>query len=538
MIKTNQMQQNSLDVNNNSIPSLSDLGMINMDISDVPRLLEYYVLETDSTDKASVEKDLNASLADITSKSKHYETLITTNKERQAFNTFLTDWNTYVNEIPGILADGKMNNIGSAVQKINTSYTVWNTANNDLDAVTAINLNGADVVAQNTTNTAHSVLITNIILSIIAAIIGGILAFLLSSNILKSLRLLKDASVKIAEGDLSDQITVKSDDELGELAAAFNKMVNDLRAIVAEVSETANNLGANSQELSAAAQEATAASEQVSNTVNQLAVDATNQANSVQETSNIIEQLSSAANNVSAYTENVNQSSQKAAAASRTGVKQADNAVIKIEKIKEVTSEIAKVVALLGEKSNEIGKIVDVIKGIADQTNLLALNAAIEAARAGEQGRGFAVVAEEVRKLAEQSSVSAGQIESLIGNIQRETERAVQIMDVEQVEVSEGVEAVNSAGAAFQTIVEEINTVVEQVRQAFGAILQMSEGTSHAVKSVEEIGLIAEQNAASAQEMSAASEEQTATMVSVSKSAEELAKFGESLLRLVEKFKV
>ena len=83
----------------------------------------------------------------------------------------------------------------------------------------------------------------------------------------------------------------------------------------------------------------------------------------------------------------------------------------------------------MGDQSNQIGQIVDVIKGIADQTNLLALNAAIEAARAGEQGRGFAVVAEEVRKLAEQSSTSAAQIATLIGNIQRETERAVGVME-------------------------------------------------------------------------------------------------------------
>lgn len=538
MVRITQMQQNTLDVNSISIPSLSDIGTINMDISDVPRLLEYYVLETDSSDKASIEQDLNSTLADITAKSKHYETLISNPAERQSYDKFLTEWNTYVSQVPAILAEGKSNNIGGTVQKINASYPVWNTANDALDAVTAVNLKEADLVAQNTMSAAHAALYTSIILSLLAAILGGVLAFILSSSISKSLRQLQTASAKIANGDLSDQIAAKSKDELGELANAFNEMIIDLRAIVNEVSQTANNLGANSEELSAAAQEATAASEQVSNRMNQLAVDATSQSKSVQEASNIIEQLSTSFNNVSANTENVNQSSHNAATAAQAGARQAENAVVKIETIKEVTAEIANVVTLLGEQSKEIGQIVDVIKGIADQTNLLALNAAIEAARAGDQGRGFAVVAEEVRKLAEQSSASAEQIESLIGNIQRETERAVQIMGKEQAEVAEGVETVNSAGTAFQTIVVEINTVVEQVRQVAAAIRQMTEGTSQAVKSIDEIGQIAEHNAGSAQEMAAASEEQSATMVSVSKSAEELAKYGESLMQLVAKFKL
>ena len=190
------------------------------------------------------------------------------------------------------------------------------------------------------------------------------------------------------------------------------------------------------------------------------------------------------------------------------------------------------------DQSKQIGQIVDVIKGIADQTNLLALNAAIEAARAGEQGRGFAVVAEEVRKLAEQSSMSATQIATLIGNIQRETERAVEVMEKGKEEVVSGVEAVNLARNSFRTIVEEVNSVVDQIQLVTAASQQMALGTTQAVKSVESIGVIAEQTAASAEEVSAASEEQAATMVSVSQSSEALAKLGESLMSVVDKFKV
>jgi len=168
----------------------------------------------------------------------------------------------------------------------------------------------------------------------------------------------------------------------------------------------------------------------------------------------------------------------------------------------------------------------------------LALNAAIEAARAGEQGRGFAVVAEEVRKLAEQSSTSATQIATLIGNIKQGTDDAVAVMEKGKGEVAAGVQAVNLAGNSFRTIVDEVNTVVDQIQLVTAASQQMALGTNEAVQSVESIGVIVQETAASSEEVAAASEEQAATMVSVSQSAEALARLGERLLSAVAKFKV
>jgi len=378
----------------------------------------------------------------------------------------------------------------------------------------------------------------NIILTLVALVLGGLIAFFLSGSMAKSLLKLRDASAKIAEGNLTEEVTVKSKDEFGELAESFNKMTKNLRELIKEVIDTASTLGATSEELSAAAEEATSSSEQVSNTLGQLASGATDQAMSVGDTSSVIEQLSANAQQVAENAERVSQSSGKAAEAAEVGARQAENAVQKIEGIRAVSAQTAEVILVLGEQSHEIGQIVDVIKGIADQTNLLALNAAIEAARAGEQGRGFAVVAEEVRKLAEQSSTSATQIATLIGNIQRETERAVEVMEKGKGQVGAGVEAVTLAGQSFQVIVAEVNTVVEQIRQVTVATQQMASGTSQAVQSIEGIGVIAEQTAASTQEVSAASEEQAATMVSVSQSAEALAQLGEGLSRLVAKFQV
>ena len=380
--------------------------------------------------------------------------------------------------------------------------------------------------------------IINIVLTLVALTLGGLIAFFLSGNMAKSLQQLQAASAKIAEGNLTEEVTGQSKDEFGELAQSFNKMTKDLRELIREIIDTASTLGATSEELSAAAEEATASSEQVSDTLGQLASGAADQAISVENAGSVIEQLSANARHVAVNAESVSQSSSKAAQAAELGALQAENAVQKIDKIQAVSAQTAEAVLQLGDQSKQIGQIVDVIKGIADQTNLLALNAAIEAARAGEQGRGFAVVAEEVRKLAEQSSTSATQIATLIGNIQHETERAVEVMEKGKGEVIAGVEAVTLAGNSFQTIVIEVNTVVEEIRQVSAATQQMTSGASQAVQSVEGIGVIAEQSAASTQEVSAAAEEQSATMASVSQSAEALAQLGERLSRLVARFKV
>ncbi len=170
----------------------------------------------------------------------------------------------------------------------------------------------------------------------------------------------------------------------------------------------------------------------------------------------------------------------------------------------------AEVINALGEKSKEIGHIVQLITEISNQTNLLALNAAIEAARAGEHGRGFAVVADEVRKLAEQSGDAAGQIRQLIGEVQAEADKAVQSMDEGANVILEGIQMVHQSGEAFRDIVkaieqvaaesQEVSAIIEQVNSSSQSMAEMMEGVAH----------IAEQSAGNTQNVAASAEEQNA----------------------------
>lgn len=374
----------------------------------------------------------------------------------------------------------------------------------------------------------------------ILSLIFGIAIALLLIRSLKPLQVVNQqlAEISEGEGDLTKQIAVSTRDEIGEVANSFNKMMNSLKDIIAQVKSASYELATSSEELSASSEETSAASEQVAKTVQQLAVGASEQTHAVNDTSAVINQMAAGARQVSVNAQNVSHSGTKVVDAAQAGVAQVDHAVTKINQIQEVSYQSADAVKGLGEQSILIGQIVESIKGIADQTNLLALNAAIEAARAGEQGRGFAVVAEEVRKLAEQSANSAQQIAGLVTNIQRETERAINIIDKSSIEVASGVEAVSAAGRTFKDIVNEVEQVVQQVQEVSIASKQMADGVEQAVKSMNKIASLAEDTAAGSQEVAASSQEQTASMEEVARSAQGLAQLSEQLQGLVNRFRI
>lgn len=503
-------------------------------------LLSGFTMRTSMTDYQNSKTDFRSYKIKWDNDFTAYEKYVTTSEgkarneaTRKAFSTYMID----VDQVWKLIDEGKDVEAQKVLtEKSKSSFEMLLTDMDQHMASMAIEGNKAVIDAQTTKSSMVFLLLTFAALSLIA---GAVLAIMLARHISRPLAAVTKVAQAVADGDLNVQIpTIKNRDEIGVLARAVGEMVNSLRTVIGEVLIQSESVAATSEELSAAAEEATATSEQVSETLAQLAAGASEQAISVGDSSSVIEQLAANAQQVAQNAVIVSQSSGKAAQAAKLGAVQAENAVRKIEQIRDVSAQTAEVIFTLGDQSKQIGQIVDVIKGIADQTNLLALNAAIEAARAGEQGRGFAVVAEEVRKLAEQSSMSATQIASLVGNIQRETQKAVEVMEKGKGEVVAGVDAVNLARNSFRTIVEEVNTVVDQIQLVTAASEQMAIGTNQAVQSVESIGVIAEQTAASSEEVSAASQEQAATMVSVSQSAEALAKLGENLMSAVAKFKV
>ncbi|SEP44371.1 methyl-accepting chemotaxis protein [Propionispora vibrioides] len=344
---------------------------------------------------------------------------------------------------------------------------------------------------------------------------------------------------QLAAGNLADrQATAVYEDEVGQLSKEVNVMAGHLRNLVVNITQTAEQLAAASEELTAGTDQAAQATEDVTVTIAEVAQGAQEQSNAIEEATNIVMQMSTAIEQIAGNANTVSGAASKTAEAATAGSQSADLVSAQMESIEETVGASAQAVEKLGERSKEIGQIVDTISGIASQTNLLALNAAIEAARAGEQGRGFAVVAEEVRKLAEQSQEAASQIAGMIGEVQAETSRAVTAMNEGSQQVKTGAEVVVNAGKGFKEIVSLIDDVSSQVMEISSAIQQLSAGSQQIVTAMRNIDDIGKKSANRTQTVSSAIEEHSASIEEISSSSQELSIMAEKLQGAVHKFKV
>ncbi|AFM43513.1 methyl-accepting chemotaxis protein [Desulfosporosinus acidiphilus SJ4] len=383
--------------------------------------------------------------------------------------------------------------------------------------------------------------------SVISTIVSMILAFgvalvlgtVLSNKISKQINDVAETAEEIAKGNLNiKKFDTSAKDELGKLGRAFNTMVDNLNQLVKQVSSSAAQVAASSQQLSAGAEQSAQASSQVAAAIMEVSQGAEKQLNAMNESSAIVEQMSAGIQQMVENAKVVVRSSEKTALSASEGSAAIDKTIQQMATIDQTVTGSAEVVMTLGERSKEIGQIVDTISGIAAQTNLLALNAAIEAARAGEQGKGFAVVADEVRKLAEQSQEASQQIAALIHEIQQDTQKAVLSINEGTHQVKLGTEVAETAGQAFKEISTLIEDVTTQVGEISGEIQQMALGNERIVASVSEVfdtsRIITDQT----QTVSAATEEQTASVQEIASSSKFLSTMAEELQAALKKFNV
>lgn len=378
---------------------------------------------------------------------------------------------------------------------------------------------------------------TILVIAITLAVGAGIVFSILRS-LLRPLRQLTIASEKMSQGDVTQQVEVRSQDELGVLGNSFNHMAQSLRSLLYSVNDSVQQLAASAEQLSASADQTSKATEQIATTMQDMATGTEQQVSHTQKSTEAVGQMSQRISQIANYTQEVSETARETAAVAAEGNRSVQAAVQQMNASSESILTLAKVVDSLGGRSQEIGKIVDVITTIASQTNLLALNAAIEAARAGESGRGFAVVADEVRKLAEQSSASAEQISQLIAAIQQETVLAVEVMEKSKREVTEGIEKVYEAGHSFEQIQSAVEDVALKIGQVSQASQDISEQTQLVVELINHISDVTMQASDGTQSVSAAAEEQLASMEEIASSAMSLELLAEGLQDQIGKFKI
>lgn len=375
--------------------------------------------------------------------------------------------------------------------------------------------------------------------SLLSLLIVSFIGWLISNMITKPLHVVTVAVREVAAGNLAiAKLNLDLKDETGQVAMAVNEMVANLKKLVSKVSSSAEQVASSAQQLNASAEQTASASTQIASSITDVAQGTQAQLKNIDESSSAIEQMSASTQQIAANMNFVADASQQASSAAADGGSKVSTAISQMTHIEKVVDESATAIQSLGERSKEIGQIVETIAGIAGQTNLLALNAAIEAARAGEAGRGFAVVAEEVRKLAEQSSEASKQIAGLIGVIQDDTAKAVSSMNTGTKEVKIGTEVVAGAGEAFKLISEKVNTVSAQVRDVSAATQQMAGGSQQVVASIREISKVSQANVAQTQNVSAATEEQSATMQEIAAASQGLAQLAQELQVSVQQFRM
>ncbi len=379
----------------------------------------------------------------------------------------------------------------------------------------------------------------DIILVIIGTLIISILASLFfARHMVKPLQQLIAYANSVAKGDLTVISNSKDQGEIGQLAVAFDKMVESLRGVIQQVNRSVDYLGDASEQLTTSVNQVAHASSSVAANVSQVA-SGTEEANqATTQTSNALTMLEEKVKIVQSNTEALATLAQTANEQTNKGQETIRQAVNQMQTIGASSDQVDKAVSKVAIGAQKISEIVGLISGIAGQTNLLALNAAIEAARAGEQGRGFAVVAEEVRKLAEQSQVAATQIIGMISENEVDINQAVTAVQEANRNITSGVVNVRAAGEQFQSIAQVAHKVGDYVKKVSGDAEAVASSTREIANASEQINRVIHNTAGQAQNVSAATEEQTASLQEIAASSQSLDKLAHELHNIIGQFRL
>ena len=360
--------------------------------------------------------------------------------------------------------------------------------NMDLTANDAFR-NGYLLLGLNTTRNIRDLEMSIVImlgLGLCMLFIGSLLAFFISNSITNPLKEAVQVANALAEGNLSVEVIVRSEDETGQMMSALGNMVRNLREVISRTVAISSGIASASGQLLQTSEKIATGMEEVSQ-----------QANSVSVAS---EEMSATSGEIARNCENMASASEHTSTTASAGAVVVTETINGMMVISEHGRQTSKTIEALGASSEKIGDIVSTIEDIADQTNLLSLNAAIEAARAGEQGRGFAVVADEVRTLAERTTRATRDISTLIKAIQKENSATVVAMKNWVTEVEQGVTSSHKSGHALEDILKQINEVSMQVNQIATAASQQSYTTSEVTKNIQQINEVVNDTASGAME--------------------------------------
>ncbi len=482
------------EITSNSVPSIKSLDEFTQ-LTLRLRVLSYRLLVNREPDVQQKTMDLlETRNQQIRAAQAVYEKLIASPQERAAYDQYVQLLGQYRQIEDRMKSLSRNNQVDELRTLLNTDLLTNSEAiNTVLNRLLEINTQQTADTNQRATDQYSSAFNLVITLLAIATGLTVLFAWLLTNSITKPIANALNAAEEIAEGNLTRPITVDGADEAGRLLAAMAKMQEKLRDTLQRISGSATQLASAAEELNSVTDES--------------ARGLTQQNNEIEQAATAVNEMTSAVEEVARNAVSTSEASKNATTSAGDGRDLVQETVSAIERMSTDVQSTATLIGDLANESRDIGKVLDVIRGLADQTNLLALNAAIEAARAGEAGRGFAVVADEVRALAHRTQQSTSEIERMIGSIQSGTEHAVDSMRNSTERAESTLNIARGAGMSLDTI----NSAIVEINERNLVIASAAEEQAQVAREVDRnlvnIRDLSVQSATGANQTSAASNE-------------------------------
>jgi methyl-accepting chemotaxis protein len=511
LVTMSHMRAVSTEIEENTIPSLESLAALNLSMMR-GRIYAYRLLlaETEAQ-KSDYEKALMQVKAELERSEKSYEALLSTAEERSVYQQLVAAQQGYFNGQKSLLQSLADGNKADAIRISTEDMSGY------ADQMTQSLLKLAQLnreYGEQLTAASNEEYGISQILVITAIAFGVFISIVIALWMTRSITTPMIEAVVVAEtvasGDLTQKITVTGEDEASRLMAALLKMQHNLRDAMSHISNSSNQLASAAEELNSVTEDSSRGLQQ--------------QNDEIQQAATAITQMSSAVDEVAQTAVHTSEQSTESAKMAVQGQQQVDETVTAIRDMNQDVALTSELIQGLAVQSQDIGKVLDVIRAIAEQTNLLALNAAIEAARAGDAGRGFAVVADEVRALAHRTQTSTREIEEMIAKIRSGTGDAVNAMKHSSEKAGYALTVAQAAGEALTIITQRINKISDSNLVIASAAEEQAKVAREIDRNIVNISDLAAQTAAGANQTSA--------------SAHELSRLAVDLNSLVTRFKV
>ncbi|MCP3748672.1 methyl-accepting chemotaxis protein [Pseudomonas sp. SBB6] len=490
-------------IENSTVPSITNLDQLTQLSLRLRSLSFRLVLNREADTLQATLKLFDQRNQQIDDARRVYEPLISSDQERAAYNQYvqlLSQYRQLENRMRLASQNNDLDNLRNLVNRdmLDSSEQI----NSVMDQLVSINTEQTREINRTAADQYSNAVALVIGLLLAATALTLVCALLLTRSIVKPIDEALQAAERIAEGDLTRNIQAEGQDEAARLLKAMAKMQNKLRDTLQQISGSATQLASAAEELNSVTDESARGLQQQNNEIEQAATAVTEMTSAVEEV---------ARNAVS-----TSEASKEATRSAGDGRDLVMETVSAIERMSTDVQGTAELIGNLAEESRDIGKVLDVIRGLADQTNLLALNAAIEAARAGEAGRGFAVVADEVRALAHRTQQSTSEIERMIGSIQGGTEQAVNSMRNSTERAESTLNIARGAGLALETITGAVAEINERNLVIASAAEEQAQVAREVDRNLVNINDLSVQSATGAHQTSAASAELSRLAVDLS----------------------